>query len=114
MSQMPSQINRGLVTIATALLFASTGSGQYVETNRGCISCHESPQSKSDFCDAVPASVWRQDDKHRRAFSLLHESDSPDVAAREKKRQLVRQILGFELRDAFIDDRYSRLVEATD
>jgi hypothetical protein len=87
--------------------------GQYVETTRGCLSCHESQQSRSDFCDAVPASVWRMDDKHRRAFTLLHEADSPDVAKRARKQTLVRQILGFELREAFADDQYSRLIDAT-
>jgi hypothetical protein len=94
-----------------ALAVVRSAFAQYVETNRGCISCHESPQSRSDFCDAVPASVWRQDDKHRRAFELLHESNSPDPAARAKKQALVRQILGFDLREAFVDDRYSRLIE---
>jgi hypothetical protein len=97
-----------------AILCACASYGQYVETTRGCISCHESPMTKSDFCDATPASVWRQDDKHARAFTLLHEADSPDPAARSKKQQLVRQILGFDLRDAFVDDRYSRLIHPTD
>jgi hypothetical protein len=92
---------------------AATAVAQYVETNRGCISCHESPMSRSDFCDSVPASVWRQDDKHRRAFELLHESNSPDTTARDKKQALVRQILGFDLREAFVDDRYSQLIEPT-
>lgn len=97
-----------------AILFVCASYGQYVETTRGCISCHESPMTKSDFCDATPASVWRQDDKHARAFTLLHESDSPDAASRIRKQQLVRQILGFDLREVFVDDRYSRLINPTE
>lgn len=100
--------------IAVWLILVCFASAQYVETTRGCISCHESPMAKSDFCDATPASVWRQDDKHAQAFTLLHESDSPNPATRTLKQQLVRQILGFDLREAFADDRYSRLIEATD
>ena len=102
------------IALAASLTFACLASAQYVETTRGCISCHESPMAKSDFCDATPASVWRQDDKHARAFTLLHESDSPNPATRAQKQQLVRQILGFDLREAFADDRYSRLIDATD
>jgi hypothetical protein len=113
MSRNAAQICRTLIAAIAASAFAATAMAQYVETNRGCISCHESPQSRSDFCDAVPASIWRQDDKHRRAFELLHESNSPDAAARAKKQALVRQILGFDLREAFLDDRYSQLIEPT-
>jgi hypothetical protein len=113
MSRVPTQICRTLIAAISASAFAATAAAQYVETNRGCISCHESPMSRSDFCDDVSASVWRQDDKHRRAFELLHESNSPDAAARAKKQALVRQILGFDLREAFFDARYSRLIEPT-
>jgi len=113
MNRMVMHFFRGLAAAVAANCLALPAVAQYVETNRGCISCHESPQSRSDFCDSVPASVWRQDDKHRRAFELLHESSSPDPAARARKQALVRQILGFDLREVFVDDRYSRLVEPT-
>jgi hypothetical protein len=96
------------------LLTTSPLVAQYVETTRGCILCHESPQSRSDFISELPAQIWQQDDKHRRAFTLLHESDSPDPAVRASKQALVKQILGFDLREAFVDDRYSRLVEPID
>src|SRR5215470_5612657 len=113
MSHKPPYFCHALILAIGASALAATAWAQYVETNRGCISCHESPMSRSDFCDAVPASIWRQDDKHRRAFELLHESNSPDPAARAKKQALVRQILGFDLREAFADARYSRLIEPT-
>ena len=103
-----------VIALAATFVYVCEISAQYVETTRGCISCHESPMAKSDFCDAVPARVWRQDDKHARAFTLLHDSDSPDQTARATKQQLVRQILGFDLREAFVDDRYSRLIDTTD
>jgi hypothetical protein len=112
MSQRVMRFNFGLATAAVLALVGTTA-GQYSDT-KFCVVCHESPELKRDFCDAVPASVWRQDDKHRRAFELLHEANSPDAAARDKKQALVRQILGFDLREAFVDDRYSRLIEPSD
>jgi hypothetical protein len=51
-------------------MWAGRAGGQYVETNTGCVLCHQSPQSQTDFCSTVPAAVWAQDDKHRQAFAL--------------------------------------------
>src|SRR4051812_26392403 len=73
MSQRVMRFNFGLATAAVLALVGTTA-GQYSDT-KFCVVCHESPELKRDFCDAVPASVWRQDDKHRRAFELLHEAN---------------------------------------
>jgi hypothetical protein len=87
--------------------------GQYVDT-MNCLQCHQTTLLNKDFCQLVPASVWRQDDKHNRAFSLLHDADTNDSAKAQAKRELVKRILGFELREAFTDEQYQQLKEDND
>src|SRR5262245_7999572 len=106
-------IDRHAITCCVAavvgwLLVATGAWAQYAETN-DCIQCHQSVMLQNDFCSSVPATVWSKDDKHKRAFYLLHETDPADPQKGAAKRELVRRILGFELRDAFIDGRYLRL-----
>lgn len=84
-------------------------SAQYIDTNSSCIQCHASELRQNDFCATVSAEVWLADDKHRRAFWLLHETDPADSERGMEKRALVRQILGFELAEAFTDHRFLRL-----
>jgi Cytochrome c554 and c-prime len=93
---------------------ADEATAQYVDTSSGCIQCHETALRQNDFCPSVPEAVWAGDDKHRRAFYLLHERDPTDPQKGAAKRELVRRILGFELREAFVDERYLRLKEAGD
>ena len=81
---------------------------QYVDTNSSCILCHQAMPLTSDFCSSMPAAVWLRDDKHKRAFYLLHETDPADPDKGTAKRELVRRILGFELREAFTDERLQR------
>ena len=87
---------------------------QYVDTNSSCLLCHQSTLPQNDFCQLVPAAVWAKSDKHNRAFFLLHETDPADPNRGAAKRELVKQILGFELREAFIDENYARLKEDGD
>src|SRR5206468_10168862 len=88
---------------------------QYFPDDRNsCRSCHVDARNKTDFCELFEATIYERDDKHGRAFFLLHESDPSNPQKGQVKRDLVRQILGFELRDAFADDRYSRLKDAND
>ena len=88
--------------------------GQYVDTLSGCIQCHETGLRQNDFCPTIPAAVWSTADKHAQAFYLLHESDPRRPEQGAAKRALVKQILGFELREAFTDERYARLNGAQD
>ena len=90
-----------LVSAGFLALVASSAHAQYIDTATGCLLCHRTALPQNDFCKLVPAEIWQRSDKHNRAFTLLH-----DTAA---KRELVRRILGFEMREAFVDDRYSRL-----
>lgn len=76
--------------------------------------CHQTAIPQNDFCTVASAAIWSQHDKHRQAFYLLHETQPGDPAHGAAKRALVRQILGFELREAFDDDRYTRLKTADD
>ena len=87
---------------------------QYVDTNSSCLLCHQTTLPQNDFCQLVPAAVWAKGDKHNRAFFLLHETDPADPAKGAAKRQLVAQILGFELKDAFADANHSRLKDDRD
>src|SRR4051812_48202341 len=88
---------------------------QFLPDDRNsCRSCHIDAQKKTDFCQLFEAGIYERDDKHSRAFFLLHESDPRDPSKGQAKRDLVKQILGFELRDAFVDDAYSRLKEPAD
>ena len=79
---------------------------QYAETNSSCILCHQTMPLPNDFCSVMPVNVWTNDDKHRQAFALLHDTD--------EKRKLVRQILGFELNDAFENEQYLKLKDGQD
>ena len=88
--------------------------GQYVDTNSSCLLCHQTTLPQNDFCQVVPAAVWAKGDKHNRAFFLLHETDPADPSKGTAKRQLVAQILGFDLKDAFADANYSRLKDDGD
>src|SRR5687767_960945 len=86
---------------ACLALFASAAQAQYIDTATGCLLCHRTALPQHAFWKLVPAEISEQSDKHNRAFTLLHDTPA--------KRDLVRRILGFELREAFVDDRYSRL-----
>jgi hypothetical protein len=86
--------------------------GQYINTNT-CIQCHDTVR-QNDFCPTIPAAVWAQDDKHAKAFYLLHESDPARPEHGAAKRALVKQILGFELREAFTNERYLQLRDDPD
>jgi hypothetical protein len=90
-----------LAALACFALLPTVAGAQYIDTTTGCLLCHRTALPQNDFCKLVPATIWEQSDKHNRAFSLLHDTDA--------KRELVRHILGFDLREAFVDDRYSRL-----
>jgi hypothetical protein len=103
-----------MVAFGCVLFRVGGAAAQYADTNSGCIQCHETALRQNDFCPSVPAAVWARDDKHRRAFFLLHESNPADPQRGEAKRELVRRILGFELREAFLDERYLRLREGGD
>src|SRR5262245_39854069 len=86
-------------TIVGMLLLGATASAQYVETN-DCLDCHVNVRRQNDFCPPVAGQIWLEDDKHRRAFFLLHETDSSDPQKGAAKRELVKRILGFDLSDA--------------
>jgi hypothetical protein len=88
--------------------------GQYIDTESRCQRCHETTASKDSFCALVPAQIWRVQDKHNHAFLLLTGANETDPAKGQAKRALVKQILGFELREAFEDDEYSRLKTGDD
>lgn len=92
-----------------------TARAQYFPDDRNsCRSCHVDSRNKTDFCELFEATIYERDDKHGKAFFLLHESDPSDPRKGQAKRELVRQILGFELREAFADAGYTRLIEAND
>jgi len=89
--------------------------GQYFPDDRNsCRSCHVDTRNKTDFCELFEATIYERDDKHGKAFFLLHESDPADPQRGQAKRDLVRKILGFELREAFADAGYTRLIEGGD
>lgn len=96
------------------LIGAGRSAAQYVDTMAGCLTCHQNTLPKNDFCELVPAAIWNADDKHRQAFYLLHETDPADPQKGAAKRNLVTRILGFELREAFADDRYEQFKTAAD
>jgi mono/diheme cytochrome c family protein/cytochrome c553 len=104
--------------VALLVVFCQIGArlqAQYLPDDRNsCRSCHIDAQKKTDFCQLFEASIYERDDKHSKAFFLLHERDPRDPSKGQAKRELVKQILGFELRDAFTDDAYSRLKEPID
>ncbi len=89
--------------------------GQYFPDDRiSCRSCHIDTRNKTDFCELFEATIYERDDKHGKAFFLLHESDPSDPQRGQAKRDLVRQILGFDMREAFADAGYTRLIEGGD
>jgi Cytochrome c554 and c-prime len=98
-----------IAALAGCLFVAAQATGQYVDTSAGCILCHQATPLGSDFCSVTPAAVWARDDKHKRAFYLLHDSNSADPQKGAAKRELVRRILGFELGEAFANGHYLRL-----
>src|SRR4051812_34176701 len=110
---MPIPISRQkLVAIGTVVLALLNGGpfarGQYFPDDRiSCRSCHVDTKNKTEFCELFEATIYERDDKHGKAFYLLHESDSSDPQRGQAKRDLVRQILGFELREAFADAAYT-------
>src|SRR5436190_23275789 len=94
---------------------AKAARAQYFPDDRNsCRSCHVDARNKTDFCELFEATIYERDDKHGKAFFLLHESDPSDQQKGQAKRELVRQILGFELREAFADASYTRLIEGGD
>jgi Cytochrome c554 and c-prime len=103
-----------LAAVGCLVFVAGETAAQYVDTKSGCVQCHKTALPQNDFCAVVSAETWARDDKHARAFYLLHETDPADPQQGAAKRALVQRILGFELREAFADDRYSRLQEAGD
>ena len=109
-------VSRGSVLHHAALasllsLACASAVAQYVD-NAGCVQCHQTAPQPNDFCSVTPAAVWSRDDKHKQAFFLLHESDPRDPQKGAEKRELVRRILGFDLREAFAGERYFRLKDA--
>jgi len=103
------------LVILPAWLLASTAAAQYFADDAiSCRTCHESNQRKTDFCELFQAAVFEQDDKHGKAFFLLHETDPNDPQKGAAKRELIKRILGFELREAFADDRFTQLKSDTD
>jgi hypothetical protein len=105
---------QAIAAIGCFLLITVEAAGQYVDTNTSCILCHQTTPLASDFCSTAPAAVWTNDDKHRRAFFLLHETDPADPQKGAAKRELVRRILGFELSEVFVDGRFLRLKDGAD
>jgi len=102
--------------LVASWLFCASGraTAQYVDTQFGCLACHQATLPPNQFCEVVPAAVWAKSDKHNRAFNLLHESDSTDPAKGAAKRALVQRILGFELSEAFDGPNYQRLKAEAD
>jgi hypothetical protein len=113
-SMIHSPIRPGWLLAAACWLAAVSlaAQAQYLDT-RSCLQCHQTTLINKDFCQLVPASVWRQDDKHNRAFSLLHDADTNDPAKVRAKGELVRRILGFDLTQAFTDDQFQQLKRTT-
>lgn len=97
------------MSLLVGLMAARAAQGQYVDTAASCLLCHQTAIPQNDFCTVAAAAIWQTQDKHRHAFYLLHESRPDDPQHGAAKRALVRQILGFELREAFVDDRYTTL-----
>ena len=103
------------LTALTALLACGAEArGQYVPTESRCIQCHITEVKPNDFCRLAPGTVWEVQDKHNRAFWLLHETDPATPTLGAEKRALVARILGFELREAFEGGGYERLKESDD
>ncbi len=100
--------------IASCLAAVASARAQYVPTESRCILCHVTAPKPNDFCRLAPGTVWEVQDKHHRAFWLLHETDPGDPNKGAAKRELVARILGFELREAFADGGYQRLTDAGD
>ncbi len=109
-----ARICHGLAALTIALCLAAPAAAQYFTDDRNsCRSCHVDEKNRTDFCELFEASIYEKDDKHAKAFYLLHESDPRDPQKGQAKRDLVRQILGFELREAFDDAAYTRLKAPT-
>lgn len=111
--------NAQLLALAAMVLLTICGAkaarAQYFPDDRNsCRSCHVDARNKTDFCELFEATIYERDDKHGKAFFLLHESDPSDPQKGQAKRDLVRQILGFDMREAFADARYTRLKEPSD
>ena len=102
------------LVLCCGLVWTWPAAAQYVDTAASCLLCHQAPIPQNDFCSVASAAIWSQHDKHRQAFYLLHETRPGDPTHGEAKRALVRQILGFDLREAFVDDRYTTLKTAQD
>ncbi|MCE9525404.1 MAG: cytochrome c family protein [Planctomycetales bacterium] len=67
-----------------------------------CILCHGDTtrlKDHADFIAVAPAELWSKLDKHGQSFLLL----------KEKSRKLTDQILGFDLREAFLDNELTSL-----
>src|SRR5262245_32467175 len=76
---------------------------QYLNQETRCVPCHKSDQLENNkFCRRSSADLWLSDDKHKRAFALLNEDETGDPIKTAAKRDLVKQILGFELKEAFV------------
>jgi mono/diheme cytochrome c family protein len=104
----------GATALVAILAVGLPAQGQYIATESRCIQCHITAPVPSDFLRLAPGTIWEVDDKHNRAFWLLHETNpaSPDAGA--EKRTLVARILGFELPEAFADGGYQRLKDSND
>jgi hypothetical protein len=118
MPRFASLLSRTALAAAAliALLYdVHSARGQYFPDDRiSCRSCHIDTRNKTDFCELFEATIYERDDKHGKAFFLLHETDPSDPQRGQAKRDLVRQILGFDLREAFADAGYARLIEGGD
>src|SRR5262245_5239783 len=108
----PMHLGRALQALTLLWMFTTVpgARGQYFPDDRNsCRSCQVGARNKTGFCHLFEATLDEGDDKHAKALFLLHESDPSDPRKGEAKRELVKQILGFELREAFADAGYTRL-----
>lgn len=103
-----------LVAACGLLLVQQEARGQYLDTETGCKLCHRTAIPNNDFCKLPSAEIWQTQDKHSRAFQLLHQGDTNDPEQARAKQELVRQILGFDLKEAFVDDSFARLKDGGD
>lgn len=100
-------IQRLLVAAWIGLASGAPAAAQYVDTQQRCIRCHVKEPEPNQFCGIQPGQIWAADDKHNRAFYLLHENADP--VRGPAKQALVGRILGFDLRDVFTDDKFQAL-----
>ena len=76
-----------LAAAMLALGIAAPALAQYFPDDRNsCRSCHVDERNRTDFCELFEAAIYEKDDKHAKAFYLLHESDPRDPQKGQAKR----------------------------